>query len=443
MNKYTKQEILALAHEEKVKLVRLQFTDILGMTKNITISVAQLSKALDNGIMFDGSSIQGFVRIQESDMYLWPDYNTFTIFPWQSNGSKVARLVCDIHTPDGKPFFGCPRYILKRALKEAEDLGYDLYVGPEPEFFLFKTDDKGYPIIETNDKAGYFDLSPIDRGEAAREDIVFALEKMGFQVEASHHEVAPGQHEIDFKYDYALTTADNITTFKYVTKMVAQKYGLHASFMPKPIFGESGSGMHLNQSLFKDGKNAFYDPQKHLELSDIARHYIGGVLAHAPAFTAITNPTVNSYKRLVPGYEAPVYIAWSSQNRSALIRIPAVKGVSTRLELRSPDPSANPYLALAVVLRSGLDGINRKLDPGPECYDNIYEMSDEERQAAGIIGLPSSIMDACTLLSKDSLVRDALGEHVYSNFMKAKKLEWSRYSMQVHQWELDEYIPII
>lgn len=437
----TAQDILAMAAEEKVELVRLQFTDILGTTKNITISVQQLNKALDNQIMFDGSSIQGFVRIQESDMVLWPDPDTFAIFPWKSNGRRVARLICNVHLPDGRPFEGCPRYVLKRAVAEAEKQGLSLVVGPEPEFFLFRMDASGYPVLETNDRGGYFDLSPVDKGEEAREAIVFALQQMGFEVEASHHEVAAGQHEIDFKYDHALATADKILTFKYVTKMVAQQHGLHASFMPKPIFGACGSGMHLHQSLYSNGRNVFFDPNRHLNLSEIARHYIAGLLVHARAFTAITNPIINSYKRLVPGYEAPVYVAWSSQNRSALIRIPsATREHSARIELRSPDPSANPYLALAVILRAGLDGIARKLDPGPECFDNIYEMTDEQRAAAGIQNLPRDIMEAVRLLSEDWIIRDALGAHVFSNFVKAKKIEWECYSQQVHQWELDEYL---
>ncbi|NLM38614.1 MAG: type I glutamate--ammonia ligase [Firmicutes bacterium] len=441
MPSLTKQEILRIAAEEKVELVRLQFTDILGTTKNITISVEQLSKALDNQIMFDGSSIQGFVRIQESDMYLWPDYDTFAIFPWDSNGRRIARLICDVHLPDGSPFEGCPRYVLKRALRDAEQHGFTLFVGPEPEFFLFKIGQDGYPILETNDRGGYFDLSPLDKGENAREAIVFALQKMGFHVEASHHEVAQGQHEIDFKYDHALRTADNILTFKYVTKMIAQQHGLHASFMPKPIFGAAGSGMHLHQSLHSGEKNLFYDPEDHLGLSKIARYYVGGLLAHARSFTAITNPIINSYKRLVPGYEAPMYVSWSSRNRSALIRIPASsQGGAARIELRSPDPSANPYLALAVILRAGLDGVVRQLDPGPECFDNIYEMSDEERAARGIVNLPRSIVEAVELLGQDKVIRDALGEHVYSNFIRAKAIEWERYAMQVHQWELEEYL---
>ncbi|KLU38797.1 MAG: type I glutamate--ammonia ligase [Limnochordia bacterium] len=436
----TAKDIMAIATEEKVELVRLQFTDILGTTKNITISAQQLGKALDNQIMFDGSSIQGFVRIQESDMFLWPDPATFAIFPWTSNGKRIARLICDVHLPDGRPFEGCPRYVLKRALAEAEKYGWSLFVGPEPEFFLFKMDDNGYPVLETNDRGGYFDLSPVDKGEEAREAIVFALQQMGFEVEASHHEVAAGQHEIDFKYDHALATADKILTFKYVTKMIAQQHGLHASFMPKPIFGAAGSGMHLHQSLHANGNNIFYDNNAHLNLSETARHYIAGVLEHARAFTAITNPIINSYKRLVPGFEAPVYIAWSSRNRSALIRIPSSRGNSARIELRNPDPSANPYLALAVILRAGLDGIARKLDPGPECFDNIYEMTEEQRIAAGIFRLPRDIVEAIQLLSEDEIIKDALGEHVFSNFVKAKAIEWECYSKQVHQWELDEYL---
>jgi glutamine synthetase len=437
----TAKDVLALASEHNVELVRLQFTDILGSAKNVTISVQQLPRALDNQIMFDGSSIQGFVRIQESDMYLWPDPETFAVFPWTSNGRKVARLICDVHLPDGNPFEGCPRYVLKRALGEAAKLGLSLNVGPEPEFFLFKMDANGYPVVETNDRGGYFDLSPVDKGEAAREAIVFALQQMGFHVEASHHEVAAGQHEIDFRHDCALATADNILTFKSVTKTVAQQHGLHASFMPKPIFGVSGSGMHLHLSLHSNGKNVFYGPGCQHQLSDTARHFIAGLLAHARAFTAITNPIINSYKRLVPGYEAPVYVSWSSRNRSALIRIPSsTRQESTRIELRNPDPSANPYLALAVILRAGLDGIVRQLDPGPECFDNIYEMTDKQRQEAGIVSLPADIMEAIRLMSEDSVIRDALGEHVYSNFVRAKQIEWQCYSSRVHQWELDEYL---
>lgn len=439
----TADDIRSRAREEKVQLVRLQFTDILGTTKNITIAMNQLDTALEQGIMFDGSSIQGFVRIQESDMYLKPDYDTFCILPWQSHGKTVARIICDVHTSDGQPFAGCPRGVLKRQTARAAELGYTMFVGPEPEFFLLKTDSTGMPLLETNDRGGYFDLSPVDLGEAAREEMVFALQNMGFHVEASHHEVAPGQHEIDFQYADAVTTADNISTFRNVTKMIAQKHGLYASFMPKPIMGENGSGMHIHQSLFSNSHNAFYDSADLLGLSREARQYLAGLLLHAPAFTAITNPLVNSYKRLVPGYEAPVYIAWSSQNRSSLVRIPAAGGQSTRLELRSPDPAANPYLALAVTLAAGLDGIDRQLPLGPECNDNIYSMTDKQREDAGIPSLPGTLWQALAELSSNEVIRDALGEHVFSNFVQAKTIEWNRYRTQVHQWELDEYLALM
>lgn len=435
-------DVLRIAEEERVQLVRLQFTDILGTTKNITIAMNQLQTALESGIMFDGSSIQGFVRIQESDMYLKPDPATFCVFPWQSHGKKVGRLICDVYTADGQPFAGCPRGVLKRVTEQAAQLGYTMYVGPEPEFFLLKTGEDGLPLIETNDRGGYFDLSPVDKGEAAREEIVFALQNMGFLVEASHHEVAPGQHEIDFKYEEAVTTADNISTFRNVTKMIAAKHGLYASFMPKPIVGENGSGMHIHQSLFQNSHNAFYDENDSIGLSKEARWYLAGLLHHAPAFTAITNPLVNSYKRLVPGYEAPVYIAWSSSNRSSLVRIPAATGPGTRLELRSPDPSANPYLALAVTLAAGLDGIARQLPLGPEVNDNIFSMSESQRDEAGIPSLPGSLERALTALQENAVIQGALGPHVFENFVKAKTIEWDRYRTQVHQWELDEYLAL-
>ncbi|NMA14299.1 MAG: type I glutamate--ammonia ligase, partial [Clostridia bacterium] len=331
MFKFSKDQVLAMADEHNVKFVRLQFSDIFGVLKNVAITVKQLEKALDNELMFDGSSIEGFVRIEESDMYLRPDLDSWVVFPWCSSEGAVARLICDIYTPKGKPFEGDPRYVLRRAIAEAAEMGYTMNVGPEAEFFLFHTDESGRPTLETHDKASYFDLTPVDLGENARRDMVLALEDMGFEIEASHHEVAFGQHEIDFKYADALSTADNIQTFKFVVRSIAQRHGLHATFMAKPIFGINGSGMHINQSLFKDGKNAFYDPEGKLELSEDCYYYIGGLMKHARAIAAITNPTVNSYKRLVPGYEAPVYIAWSAQNRSPLIRIPAKRGASTRI----------------------------------------------------------------------------------------------------------------
>ena len=441
MSKYSKEDILKLAKEKNVKFIRMQFTDILGIVKNVAITAQQLEDALDNKIMFDGSSIDGFTRIQESDMYLRPDYDTFTIFPWRpEEGGVVARLICDVYTPDGEPFSGGPRNVLKEALKEAEEMGYDMNVGPEPEFFLFQLDENGEATTETHDNGGYFDLGPIDKGINARRSIVLALEEMGFEVEASHHEVAPGQHEIDFKYAPALKTADNIATFKFVTKSIAHEHGLHATFMPKPIFGENGSGMHVHQSLFKDGENVFYNEDDRLGLSQTAYYYIGGLLKHARAIAAITNPSVNSYKRLVPGYEAPVYVAWSSANRSALIRIPAARGAGTRLELRNPDPTANPYLAIAVMLKAGLDGIKNEIEPPAEVMDNIYEMSADRKAELDIESLPGNINEAVNLLLEDDVIKDVLGEHVLEHFVAAKKIEWDDYRTQVSQWELDKYL---
>ncbi|MFW5995938.1 MAG: type I glutamate--ammonia ligase [Halanaerobiaceae bacterium] len=437
----SKEDVLDLARELNVKFIRLQFVDILGIIKNVAITIEQLPAALEGEIMFDGSSIEGFTRINESDMYLKPDFDTFTIFPWRSDEGAVARLMCDIYTPDGEPFEGCPRSNLKKVIAEAAEMGFAMYAGPEPEFFLFEMDDEGNPTTVTHDKGGYFDLSPIDLGEDARRDIVLALEEMGFDVEASHHEVAPGQHEIDFKYSDVLRTADNVATFKFVTKTVAMKeHNLHATFMPKPIYGENGSGMHVNQSLFSDGKNAFYDPEDPLGLSQIAYYYIGGLLKHAPAIAAITNPTVNSYKRLVPGYEAPVYISWSSQNRSALVRIPAARGKGTRVELRNPDPAANPYLAMSVMLKAGLDGIKNMIDPGEQSINNIFDMSARERHERGIRSLPSNIIEAVKCLYEDDLIRETLGEHIVEHFVEAKNIEWDVYRTQVHQWELDQYL---
>ncbi|AZO96193.1 type I glutamate--ammonia ligase [Iocasia frigidifontis] len=441
MSNYSKEDVLALAKENDVKFIRMQFTDILGIVKNVAITVDQLEDALDNKIMFDGSSIDGFTRIQESDMYLRPDYNTFTIFPWRpKEGGSVARLICDVYTPEGKPFEGDPRNVLKKVLAEAEEMGFSMNVGPEPEFFLFKSDEDGSPTIIPHDEGGYFDLAPNDLGSDARRSIVLALEEMGFDVEASHHEVAPGQHEIDFKYKDALSTADNISTFKFVTKSIAHQHGIHATFMPKPIFGENGSGMHVHQSLYKDGENAFYDESDELGLSKTAYYYIGGLLKHAKAITAITNPSINSYKRLVPGYEAPVYIAWSSANRSALIRIPAARGNGTRLELRNPDPTANPYLAIAVMLKAGLDGIKNNIEPPKEVLSNIYDMTLAEKDEAEIESLPGSINEAIELLLDDEIIKGALGEHVLTHFVEAKQIEWDVYRTQVHQWELDQYL---
>ncbi len=444
MPKLSKDDVLRLVAENNVRFIRLQFTDIIGIPKNVSITVKQLEKALNNELMFDGSSIEGFVRIEESDMYLHPDPNTFLIYPWTtSEGSSVARLICDIYNPDGTPFAGDPRYVLRRALKEAADLGYTFNVGPEAEFFLFHTAPDGSPTLNTHDRAGYFDLSPVDLGEDARRDMVLALEKMGFEIEASHHEVAPGQHEIDFKYSDALDIADKIITFKMVVRTIAQRHGLHATFMAKPIYGEAGNGMHMNQSLFnKDNQNAFYDPSAPDGLSKIVYQYMAGIMKHARAITAITNPTVNSYKRLVPGYEAPIYIAWSAQNRSPLIRIPAKKGLSTRIELRNPDPTCNPYLALAVALMSGLDGIKNKLTVPPPCDLNIYEMSPADRKKAGIDNLPETLQEALKELEKDEVIVKALGPHVLEHYLEAKNSDWYDYRTKVHQWELDHYLTV-
>jgi len=439
MAKYTREDIIRICKDQQVEFIRLQFTDIFGTLKNVAITVKQLEKALNNEIMFDGSSIEGFVRIEESDMILYPDPNTFVIYPW-STKERVARLICDVYNADGTPFEGCPRNTLKRVIDEAAEMGYTMQVGPEAEFFLFHLDSEGKPTMTTHDNASYFDLAPVDKGEHARRDMCLTLEEMGFEIEASHHEVAPGQHEIDFKYDDALTTADNIMTFKMVVRHVARQHGLHATFMPKPIFGVAGSGMHLNQSLFRDGKNAFYDPQGAIQLSQEAYYYMGGLLKHAQAITAITNPLVNSYKRLVAGYEAPVYIAWSAHNRSPLIRIPSKRGTATRLELRSPDPSCNPYLALAVTLKAGLDGIKNKIEPPAPVNRNIYDMTDCERDRECICCLPGSLYDAIEALKNDKLIRETLSEHSYSRFVEAKLIEWNEYKMQISQWEIDRYL---
>ncbi|MDQ2086192.1 type I glutamate--ammonia ligase [Herbivorax sp. ANBcel31] len=441
MNKYSKKDILKMVEEQDVKFIRLQFTDIFGMLKNISITVEQLGKALNNECMFDGSSIDGFVRIEESDMYLRPDPNTFVIFPWRPQTGKVARLICDVYNPDGTPFEGDPRNVLKRALKKAADKGYDTFnVGPECEFFLFLTDSEGKATTKTQDNAGYFDLGPVDLGENARRDMCLVLEEMGFEIEASHHEVAPGQHEIDFKYADALTTADSIMTFKLVVKTIAQRNGLHATFMPKPIFGINGSGMHTNTSLFKNGKNAFYDEKDPLQLSKDAYWFIGGLMKNMRAITAITNPVVNSYKRLVPGYEAPVYIAWSAKNRSPLLRIPAARGVATRVELRCPDPSCNPYLALAAVLEAGLDGIENKIQPMTSTDKNIFEMKEKERIDEGIKSLPGDLKEAIDEMKDSKLAKEALGDHVFDKFIEAKNKEWDDYKTKVSEWEIENYL---
>ena len=440
MSKYTREDIIRLVEENDVKFIRLQFADMFGFLKNVAITVSQLEKALNNDIMFDGSSISGFVRIEESDMYLRPDLDTFAILPWRPQNGRVARFICDVYTPEGEAFEGDPRSILKRVLKEAKDMGYSFNVGPECEFFLLETDEKGRPKLETQDKSGYFDMSPLEVAENARRDMTLVLEEMGFEVEASHHEVAYGQNEIDFKYADALTTADSIMTFKQVVKSIAQRHGVYATFMPKPFFGINGSGMHINMSLMKDGKNAFYDENDKIALSKDAYSFIAGLMKHIKEIVAITNPLVNSYKRLVPGYEAPVYIAWSAKNRSPLIRVPATRGAGTRVELRCPDPSANPYLALACLLAAGLDGIKNNLTPPDSVERNIFKMDTDERMEDGIDSLPGSLEEAIYHMENSDFVKETLGEHTFTNYIKAKKIEWDEYRTKVTPWEIDNYL---
>ncbi len=440
----TREEIMQIIEDENIQFFRLQFVDIFGFMKNVAIPQSQIEKALDGDMMFDGSSIDGFVRIDESDMYLKPDYDTFTVLPWRNKeGIAAARIICDVYKSDGSPFEGCPRVNLKRVLAEAKELGYTMNVGTEAEFFLFEKDENGCATTITNDVAGYFSLDPEDTGNDCRREIIETLEKMGFEIEASHHEVAEGQHEINFKYADALTAADNTVTFKWVVKSIASKYGLHATFMPKPIFGINGSGMHTNQSLFNaDGTNAFFDESAPLQLSKIAYTYIAGSLKHARAFAAVTNPLVNSYKRLVPGYEAPVYCAWSASNRSALVRIPAARGLSTRTEIRCPDPTCNPYLALAMMLNSGLDGVKNNLTPPAEVKRDIFKMTAAEMEEEGIAVLPSSLQEAVEELKASELAKDTLGEHIFVKYIEAKEKEWDSYRTAVTEWELDEYLSI-
>ncbi len=440
MKHYTKEDIVRIVNEEDIEFIRLQFSDIFGQMKNVAVTRSQIDKVLDNRIMIDGSSIEGFTRIHESDQYLRPDLNTFAILPWQPAMHKTARLICDVYNPDGTPFVGDPRYILKRTLRRAEELGYTFNVGPEMEFFLFEADEKGLPTSRTADAAGYFDMAPIDHGGNVRREICLMLEEMGFEIEASHHEVAEGQHEIDFKYEEALTAADNILTFRMAVKTISQNYGLHATFMPKPVFGINGSGMHTNMSLFRDGKNIFFDPNGEKQLSKEAYSFIAGVLRHVRGMAAITNPLVNSYKRLVPGYEAPCYLAWSASNRSALIRIPAARGSSTRVELRCPDPACNPYLAIAVCLAAGLDGIEKGMTPPAEITENIYLMTEAERKAHGIDSLPGNLLEAVECLSADPLIVDTLGSHVFTHYTEGKRREWDEYRTRVTDWELKKYM---
>jgi glutamine synthetase len=432
--------VLELCRALNVRFMRLTFTDIAGHIKNVEVPASQFPKALDGEIMFDGSSIKGFVRIEESDMLLKPDLGTFRIFPWGNPESRVARMICDVYNPDDTPFSGDPRLVLKRVRDRAAKLGYAMNAGVEAEFFLFQRDAAGAATTVTHDSAGYFDLTPVDLGEKARRMMVTDLEAMGFEVEAAHHEVAPGQHEIDFKYADVLETADSLTTFKFIVRNAALAHGLHATFMPKPIFGQNGSGMHTHQSLFRDGTNAFFDPEGEYQMSDVMRWYIGGLKKHARSLAAVTNPLVNSYKRLVPGYEAPVDIAWSRSNRSPMIRVPERRGLGTRVEFRMPDPACNPYLALAVQLAAGLDGLENRIDPGPPLDVNVWELSPRERKKYRITSLPANLGEAIEELESSATMREALGEHLFTNFLTSKKQEWGEYISQVTAWELERYL---
>lgn len=442
MGKYNKEDIFRLVEEEDVEFIRLQFTDIFGMLKNVAITASQLGKALDNRCMFDGSAIEGFVRVEESDMYLYPDLDTFEIFPWRPQQGKVARLICDVYRPNNTPFEGDPRYVLKKVLKEAEEMGYRFNVGPECEFFLFHTDEEGRPTTNTHEMAGYFDVSPIDLAENVRRDIVLNLEEMGFEIESSHHEIAPAQHEIDFQYAEGLLAADNILTFKMAVKTIAKRHGLHATFMPKPKAGINGSGMHINMSLNDlDGNPVFEDTSDELGLSQVAYQFMAGILSHMRNMTILTNPLVNSYKRLMPGYDAPTYIAWSpGANRGQLIRIPSSRGNSTRLELRCPDSAVNPYLALAACLAAGLDGIKQAMTPPKAVTENIVAMSEEEVKARGIRRLPKTLGEAIEAFEGDEFLKGVLGNHIYTKYLEAKKEEWRTFRSQVTDWEIGEYL---
>ena len=442
MGRYTKEDIIRLVEDEDVEFIRLQFTDIFGMLKNVAITSGQLEKALDNRCMFDGSAIEGFVRMEETDMYLYPDLDTFEIFPWRPQQGKVARLICDVYCPDGSPFEGDPRYVLKKVLREAESMGYRFNVGPECEFFLFHTDEQGRPTTATHEMAGYFDVGPIDLAENVRRDIVLNLEDMGFDIESSHHEIAPAQHEVDFLYESGLKAADNILTFKMAVKTIAKRHGLHATFMPKPKAGVNGSGMHINMSLEDlSGKNLFADDSDERGLSKLAYQFLAGILYHIKSMTILTNPLVNSYKRLIPGYDAPTNIAWSTaSNRGQLIRLPSSRGSNTRIELRSPDSAMNPYLALAACLAAGLDGIKKEMTPPEPISRNVSAMTEEEIKNLGISRLPETLGDAIEEFENDPFLRQVLGKHIYTKYLTAKKEEWDQFRSQVTDWEIEEYL---
>ncbi|CAI9385917.1 type I glutamate--ammonia ligase [Niallia sp. Sow4_A1] len=440
MAEFTLEKIESIVKEKSVELLHLQFVDIEGILKNITITAQQLDDAVEGKIMIDGSSIKGFSPINKSDSYLLPDLNTFAVLPWtETEGYSEARFLCSVTNPDGTLFEGDTRNVLKKTVERAAEKGYTISVGPELEFFLFATDENGYPTTELGDKGGYFEPSPKDLGEKVRVEIFKTLKAMGFTIEALHHEVAEGQHEINFKYADVLTAADLATTYKWVVKTIAAQYGLHATFMPKPVFGINGSGMHVNMSFFKDGDNSFYDANNDLELSDTAYSFIAGVLENVKNFVAITNPLVNSYKRLVPGYEAPCYLAWSASNRSALIRIPAKRGMATRVELRCPDPSSNPYLTFAVIASAGLDGVEKGLKAPAPINEDIFHMTDERREELGIDSLPGGLDAAIAELEAGEIGLKTLGEHVFTEYVAAKKEEWDNYRTTIHAWEIENY----
>lgn len=439
----TRAQVRKLINEYDVKFVKLWFTDILGFLKSFSVPVEEVDKAMEEGIGFDGSSIRGFTRIDESDMVAIADPNTFAILPWRPTEKAVARMFCDIVTPDGVPYPGDPRQVLKRNLQQAAKMGFTMNVGPEAEYFYFRSPQDPEPL----DQGGYFDLIPRDEAVDLRRETVLALEQMGIYVEFSHHEVAPSQHEIDLRYADALTMADTLITYRLTVKEIAYMSGVYATFMPKPLFGQNGSGMHVHQSLFTaDGKNAFFDPHGEYNLSDTCRHYIAGILKYVPEFTAVTNQWVNSYKRLVPGYEAPVYVSWAQRNRSNLVRIPMYKPgkeMATRIELRSPDPACNPYLAFSVMLAAGLRGIQEQLPcPDPREVD-LFQLTQPERDALGIVSLPGSLNNAIELCEGSQLVREALGEHVFREFLANKRIEWDRYRVHITDYEINEYLPLL
>ena len=438
----TAEDIKKSVKDNDVRFLRLAFTDINGTSKAVEVPTSQLDKVLTNDIRFDGSSIDGFVRLEESDMVLYPDFSTWAVLPWgDEKGGKIGRLVCSVHKTNGEPFEGDPRNNLKRVLKEMEEMGFsDFDIGFEAEFHLFKLGEDGNWTTEVPDHASYFDMTSDDEGARCRRDIVETLENIGFEVEAAHHEVGDGQQEIDCRFDDALTTADRVQSFKMVVREVARKHGLYATFMAKPVEGQAGNGMHTNMSLFKDGKNVFYDKDGEFHLSDTALYFLNGILEHARAITAIGNPTVNSYKRLIPGFEAPVYISWASKNRSPLVRIPDAEEINTRLEMRSADPTANPYLLLAACLTAGLNGIKEAKEPMAPITSNVFEMSEEERAKRGIKPLPSTLHNAVKAFKADPLIQEALGEHLTQSFIDSKNLEWSKYTQSVSDWERDRYM---